>query len=99
MIMTLILGLGGATGAILGFRHFKVGALAPLIVLIAGCVLANGVAGGCELRGLMFSLLVAVVSPQVGYLLSFMLKVDDTKSAPHRSVKIFRDELSRAKYG
>ena len=70
--MIIILILGAATGAILGFRHFKVWALTPLIVFTAAGVVANGVAIGLDSRNMMFGLLAAVVCPQIGYLMSFI---------------------------
>ena len=70
--MTIILILGAATGAILGFRHLKVWALTPLIVFTAAGVVANGIAIGLDRRNMMFGLLAAVVCPQIGYLMSFI---------------------------
>ena len=70
--MIVILFLGAATGAILGFRHLKVWALTPLIVFTAVGVVAYGVAIGVDGRSMMFGLLAAVVFPQAAYLMSFI---------------------------
>ena len=70
--MTIILILGAAAGAILGFRHFKVWALVPLIVFAACGVVANGIATGVDRRNIILGLLAAVACPQVGYLMSFL---------------------------
>ena len=70
--MTIILIFGAAAGAILGFRHFKVWALVPLIVLAASGVVANGIATGLDRRNIIVGLLAAVVCPQIGYLMSFI---------------------------
>ena len=70
--MTIVLFFGAAAGAILGFCHFKVFALAPLIVFTAAGVVANAVATGLDGRNIMLGLLAAVVCPQIGYLMSFI---------------------------
>ena len=70
--MTIILILGAAAGAILGFRHFKVWALAPLIVFAACGVVASGIATGLDRRDIILGLLAAVACPQIGYLMSFI---------------------------
>ena len=66
--MTAILIFGAAVGAILGRCDFKVFALVPVTLLIAAGAVAIGVATGLDLRTIAFGLLVAVVSPQIGYL-------------------------------
>ena len=68
--MTVLLILGVAVGAFLGLHHFKVFALLPVMFLVAAGVVANGVASGLDPRTIAFGLLVAVVSPQIGYLVS-----------------------------
>lgn len=70
--MTIILILGAAAGAILGFRHFKVWALVPLIVFAASGVVASGIATGLDRRNIILGLLAAVACPQIGYLMSFL---------------------------
>ena len=66
--MTAILIFGAAVGAILGRCDFKVFALVPVMLLVAADAVAIGVATGLDLRTITFGLLVAVVSPQIGYL-------------------------------
>ncbi len=68
--MTMILIFGAAAGAILGFLHFKVWALAPLIVFAASGVVATGIATGFDRGGIIVGLLAAVACPQIGYLMS-----------------------------
>ena len=80
--MTIILILGAAAGATLGFRHFKVWALAPLIIFTASGVVANGIATGLDRRNIIVSLLAAVVCPQIGYLMSFVRSLV-TPRQPH----------------
>lgn len=70
--MTIILILGAVAGATFGLRHFKVWALAPLIIFTASGVVANGIATGLDRRNTIVSLLAAVVCPQIGYLTSFV---------------------------
>ena len=83
--MIIILILGAAAGAIIGFRHFKVWALAPLIVFTASGVVANGIATGLDRRNMIFGLLAAVVCPQIGYLMSFIRSlVTPQQSRPDR---------------
>ncbi len=68
--MTIILILGAAVGAIIGFRNFKVWVLAPVIVFAASCVVANGITAGLDGRTIMLGLLAAIACPQIGYLMS-----------------------------
>ena len=68
--MTIILVLGAAAGAILGFRQFRVWALAPLIVFAASGMVANGIVNGLDRRNIILGLLAAVACPQIGYLMS-----------------------------
>ena len=68
--MTIILIFGVAAGAIVGFLHFKVWALTPLIVIAASGIIANGIATGFDRRNIILGLLAAVVCPQIGYLMS-----------------------------
>ena len=83
--MTVILILGAAAGAILGFRHFKVWALGPLIVFAASGVVANGIANGLDRRNIIVGLLAAVACPQIGYLMSFIRSLVTLKqSRPDR---------------
>ena len=81
--MTIILILGAAAGAILGFRHFKVWALAPLIVFAASGVVANGIATGLDRRNIILGLLAAVACPQIGYLMSFIRSLVTPQEQPH----------------
>jgi hypothetical protein len=68
--MTVILIFGAAVGAILGLRHLKVFALVPVMLLVAAGAIANGAATGLDPRTIGFDLLVAVVSSQIGYLVT-----------------------------
>lgn len=70
--MTIILILGAAAGAMLGFRHFKVWALVPLIVFAVSAVATNGIVTGLDRRNIILGLLAAVACPQIGYLVSFV---------------------------
>ena len=70
--MTIVLILGAASGAILGFRDFKVWALVPLIAFVASGVVANGIATGLDRHNIVLGLLAAVACPQIGYLISFI---------------------------
>lgn len=67
--MTTVLILGAAAGAILGLSHFKVLALAPLVVLAAAGAIVTEVSNGLEPRQLTIGLFAAVACPQIGYLL------------------------------
>ena len=67
--MTIILIFGAAVGAILGFRHFKVLALAPLIVFGVAGIVAVGIATGVDPHNIIICLLAAVACPQIGYLM------------------------------
>ena len=81
--MTIILIFGAAAGAILGFRHFKVWALAPLIVFAASGVVANGIATGLDRGNILVGLLAAVACPQIGYLMSFIRSLVIQQEQPH----------------
>lgn len=70
--MAIILIFGAAAGAILGLRHFKVWALAPLIIFAASGVVASGIATGLDRHNIILGLLAAVACPQIGYLMSFV---------------------------
>jgi hypothetical protein len=64
--MAVILILGLVVGAVLAAGRFKVLALLPVILILA----AGAVANSLDLRTIGLSLLVAVASPQIGYLVS-----------------------------
>jgi hypothetical protein len=69
--MTVILIFGAAAGGVvLGLRHLKVFALLPVILLVAAGAIAIGVATGLHPRTIAFGLLMTVLSPQIGYLVS-----------------------------
>ncbi len=68
--MTIVLIFGAVAGVILGLGRFKVLALLPVIVIVAAGVIGNGLASGLELRIIAFGVLMAVVCPQIGYLVS-----------------------------
>jgi hypothetical protein len=69
-MMTVILIFGAAAGVILGLRHFKVLTLLPVILLVAAAAIADGVVGRLDPRITALVVLAAVVSPQIGYLIS-----------------------------
>lgn len=66
----IILTFAVAAGAILGFRHFRVWSLAPLIAFAASGIVANGIVTGLDRRNFVLALLAAIVCPQIGYLLN-----------------------------
>jgi hypothetical protein len=69
--MTVILIFGAAAGGVvLGWRHRKVFALLPVILLVAAGAIAIGVATSLNPRTIAFGLLMTVLSPQIGYLVS-----------------------------
>ncbi len=68
--MTVVLIFGAGAGVILGLGRFKVLALLPVIVIVAAGAIGNGLATGLEPRIIAFGVLVAVVCPQIGYLVS-----------------------------
>jgi hypothetical protein len=69
--MTVILIFGAAAGGVvLGWRHLKVFALLPVILLVAAGAIAIGVATSLNPRTIAFGLLMTVLSPQIGYLVS-----------------------------
>jgi hypothetical protein len=69
--MTVILIFGAAAGGVvLGLRHLKVFALLPVILLVAAGAIAIGVATSLHPRTIAFGLLMTVLSPQIGYLVS-----------------------------
>jgi len=68
--MTIVLIFGAVAGMILGLGRFKVLALLPVIVIVAAGAIGNGLASGLELRIIAFGVPVAVVCPQIGYLVS-----------------------------
>jgi hypothetical protein len=69
--MTVILIFGAAAGGVvLGLRHLKVFALLPVILLVAAGAIAIGVATSLNPRTIAFGLLMTVLSPQIGYLVS-----------------------------
>jgi hypothetical protein len=66
--MTLLLMFGLATGAILAFAQFKVFTLLPVILLCGAVAFANCFATGLDPPTIALGLLVAIASPQIGYL-------------------------------
>ncbi len=87
--MTIILILGAAAGALLGFHHFKVWALVPLIVFAASGVVANGIVTGLDRPQIILGLLAAVACPQIGYLMSFIRSsVTLQQPRPNRKVAL-----------
>jgi hypothetical protein len=85
--MQVILIFGAAAGAFLGFRHFKVWALVPLIIFAASGIVANGIATGLDRRSIMVGLLAAIFCPQIGYLMSFVRSLV-TSQQPHTDPKM-----------
>ena len=68
--MTVVLIFGAVAGIILELGRFKILALLPVIVIVAAGAIVNGLATGLEPRIIAFGVLVAVASPQIGYLVS-----------------------------
>ncbi len=89
--MMAMLILGAAAGVILGLGRFKVLALLPVILIVLAGAIGNGVANGLEPRAIAFGTLMAIASPQIGYLVSSLgvsfiiaklLRVRATKRRP-----------------
>ena len=83
--MTVVLIFGAVAGIILELGRFKILALLPVIVIVAAGAIANGLATGLEPRIIAFGVLVAVASPQIGYLVSSFaeyLRVRATSRVP-----------------
>jgi hypothetical protein len=72
IMMTAVLIFGAAIGIVLGLARFKVLALLPVVVIIAAGAIGSGIASGLEFRAIALAVLVAVVSPQIAYLASFL---------------------------
>lgn len=70
--MTAILIFGAAAGIGLGLFQFKIFALPPAIMIIAAGTLGSGLASGLEFRFIGTTVLAAVASLQVGFLLTFL---------------------------
>lgn len=65
--MMFVVICGAATGAVLGLRPLRVFVLAPALLLVAVCALANGFASGPGPRTIVFGLMAAVACPQIAY--------------------------------
>jgi hypothetical protein len=72
MVMTVVPLFGAAIGISLGLARFKVFALLPAILIVAASAIGGGLAAGLEFRFIALAVLVAVVSPQITYLASFL---------------------------
>jgi len=70
--MTAVLILGAAAGTSLGLARFKIFALLPAILIVTAGTFGSGLASGLEFRFIGISVLAAIVSLQVGYLLGFL---------------------------
>jgi hypothetical protein len=71
MMVALICGIAGGIG--LGLARFKILALLPVILIVAAGAIGSGLATGLEPRLIALAVLVAVVSPQIAYLVSFLV--------------------------
>jgi len=84
--MTGIVIFGGASGALLGLRQFKVLILVPAILLAATVTIVNGVVTGLDHRDIGFDLLAVIASPEIGYFVgslaaeSLMVRAADRKT-------------------
>jgi hypothetical protein len=72
MVMTVVPLFGAAIGLSLGLARFKVFALLPAILIVAAGAIGGGLAAGLEFRFIALAVLLAVVSPQIAYLASFL---------------------------
>lgn len=84
MGMTVVLLFGAAIGLSLGLARFKVFALLPVILFLAAGAIGSGLADGLEFRFIALAVLVAVVSPQIAYLASFLAAGYATSGAYRR---------------
>jgi hypothetical protein len=73
--MTDIVIVGGATGALLGLRQFKVLVLVPAIFLAATGTIVIGVVTGLDHRNIEFDLLAIITSLEIGYFFSSLATV------------------------
>ncbi len=71
MMVALICGVAAGIG--LGLARFKILALLPVILIVAAGTIGSGLATGLEPRLIALAVLVAVVSPQIAYLVSFLV--------------------------
>jgi hypothetical protein len=70
--MTAVLIFGAAPGIGLGLARFKIFALLPAILIVAAGTLGSDLAAGLDFRFIGLAVLVAVISLQIAYLLSFL---------------------------
>jgi hypothetical protein len=70
--MMAVLIFGSAAGIGLGLARFRVLTLLPAILIVAAGVFGSGVATGLRFRFIGLAVLVAIVSLQVAYLVSFL---------------------------
>lgn len=70
--MIAIFIVGFAVGLVLGLGRFKVLTLPPVILLLGAGGVAKGIATGLHPFAIAFDLAAAIVTPQVGYLVSFV---------------------------
>jgi hypothetical protein len=72
MVMTVVPVFGAGIGLTLGLARFKVFALIPAILIVGAIAIVGGLVAGLEFRFIALAVLVAVVSPQIAYLASFL---------------------------
>jgi hypothetical protein len=70
MMVALVCGVVAGIG--LGVARFKILALLLVILIVAAGTIGRGLATGLESRFIALAVLVAVVSPQIAYLFSFV---------------------------
>jgi hypothetical protein len=70
--MTAVLIVGAAAGIGLGLARFKIFALFPAILIVAAGTFGGGLASGLQSHFIGMTVLAAIVSLQVGYLLGFL---------------------------
>jgi hypothetical protein len=71
MLAALIYGVAAGVG--LGLARFKILALLPAILIVAAGTIGSDLATGLEHRFIALTVLVAVVSAQIAYLVSFLV--------------------------
>ena len=89
-MITGIIVFGGAAGALLAFRQFKVFVLVPVSLLAAiGVILYSRVTGE-DFRAIVVDFIVSVSSLQVGYLVGGIAEVFFMKAKPPIASELLR---------
>ena len=89
-MITGIIDFGGAAGALLAFRQFKVFVLAPVSLLAAiGVILYSRVTGE-DFRATVIDFIVSVLSLQIGYLVGGIVDGFFMKAKPPKVSELLR---------